>query len=131
MGFRWLNFGNSTEVYQETAFKYNEHGQIRESIEYSLSDSSYYIINYEYISKESKQPFKEIFNFENTRNIRYYEYDIDQLGNLLTIKGYNHHDELIYSKEYSYHYDKVGNWIKKIHSEFGIPKFIVEREIHY
>lgn len=125
------NIDTSSSYYSQIVFKYNKYGQVIESIENVLSDSLYFKTNYEYKSKESQQPNKEILHFENSRQVKYYLYEDDSLGNMLTMKGYNSQNELVYSKEYSYKYDKVGNWIQRTHTEFGIPKFIVERRIFY
>jgi hypothetical protein len=58
-------------------------------------------------------------------------YAYDNKGNILSIKHYSSEEVIVYEKTHKYKFDKIGNWIEKIHFINGKPDFIEQREISY
>ena len=106
--------GNMSEYYlynangdleRRDSYKYDEKGNRTNWIKYNSNESVVFMVKYEH---------DEYGNMTKYINIDY-------------IDG----ETLSYQRDYKYNYDEMGNWVQRVEYEFGLPSYIIEREIEY
>lgn len=109
--------------------KYDKKGNKIESIHYDNLGNKEYTEIYKYDEKGNM--IEEVSDFLKDKLPPKKLYTYDNKKNFLNIKHYNSKDVLVDEETYKYKFDKIGNWIIKIHFINAKPDFIEERKISY
>jgi hypothetical protein len=109
-------------------FTYDDKGNMLTQLIYEKFENSKTLNTYAYdakgnktewnVTKDGKPFMKAVFSY-------------DDKGNTTVISVTDPSGKEVDKREYTYEYDKKGNWIKKTVKLKGVPQFIAERQITY
>lgn len=149
-----LTFKPDSTLWYKYFLKYNTEGHLTEKILTKSDDHqiSNWLFQYDnqgnkteenqYFPDRKGPTLKTVYKYDNRGNkVEEYMYNTENTliakwlskyndKNLIIEEDYYYSDGSLNAKEnYSYEFDKKGNWIRQVISEDGTPKFIVIREI--
>ncbi len=123
------NYSSDTISESRTFYRHDSRGNVIDLKWYSTYGTLLMHISSEFDKRGHKISEKEYDNDNVMVSRRVYTNDPN--GNSTEMVEYNADGAILTKRTYTYEYDSIGNWLKMVVFEEGIPKYIRERKIQY